>query len=145
MTHVLFACIGLLVATLPAAAQSAALLPPDSPAAYRQQALHGPEHARLVSELLRYELRNIHLLVTSQVLLRPGSYSYTLTNRATVAEVTGGTYTLTYYDAQGQVLDTATGRFSGMAPGASRNQTASFPRPADTARAELSVTAVEAE
>ncbi|GAC1377924.1 MAG: hypothetical protein NVS3B25_11380 [Hymenobacter sp.] len=133
-----------LLAARPAAAQSAtpAL---DSPAAYRQAGLHGPEHARLVRELLRYELRNMKRLVTNHLLLRPNGYSYTITNRATLAEVTSGSYVVSYYNAQGQVLETTTGRFGGMAPGASRNQSVSFPRPPEATRAELSITDIQAE
>ena len=117
----------------------------DSPAAYRQQALHSPEHARLVKALLTYELSNIRSLVTSKLLVRPTGYSFTFTNRATVAEITEGRYAVKYYDAQGKVLDTAKGRFSGLAPGASRNQSVTFPRPPDAARTEIAVTEVVAE
>ena len=144
MNYLVFPLASLLLAAGPVAAQSsgAAL---DSPAAYRRQELRGPEHARLVNDLLRYELRNIRRLVTDEVLLRPDGYSYRITNRATLAEITSGSYTITYYDAQDKILTTTTGTFGGMAPAASRNGSASFPRPPDTARAELKVTAIEAE
>ncbi|SFP98272.1 hypothetical protein [Hymenobacter arizonensis] len=117
----------------------------DSPAAYREQGLHSPEHARLVRELLRYELRNLRSLVASQVQVRPEGYTFTFTNRATIAEITEGTYTMTYYNAQSQVVGATKGRFGGLAPGASRNQSVTFARPADTARTEISVTTVQAE
>ena len=132
------------VLALPAAAQTG-IATIDSPAAYRQQALHSPEHARLVKALLTYELSNIRSLVTSKLLVRPTGYSFTFTNRATVAEITEGRYAVKYYDAQGKVLDTAKGRFSGLAPGASRNQSVTFPRPPDAARTEIAVTEVMAE
>ena len=135
--------VGLLAAG-PAAAQTGNPLI-DSPAAYREAGLRGPEHARLVHELLRYELRNGRRLVATQVLLRPEGYSFIVTNRATVAEITGGAYAVTYYDAQGQVLSTHGGRFGGMAPGASRNQSVTFPPPPGTARAELTITDLQAE
>ena len=117
----------------------------DSPAAYRQQGLHSPEHARLVRELLRYELRNILSLVTSQLQVQPTGYSFTFTNRATLAEITEGRYAVSYYNAEGKVIETAKGRFAGLAPGASRNQSVTFPRPPDTARTEVKVTEVVAE
>jgi hypothetical protein len=117
----------------------------DSPAAYRQAGLHSPEHARLVRELLRYELRNIRSLVTSKLQVAATGYSFTFTNRATMAEITEGRYAVKYYNAEGQVIDTAKGRFSGLAPGASRNQSVTFPRPPDTARTEVTVTEVLAE
>ena len=144
MTRLLLALTAATVTILPAAAQTG-IATIDSPAAYRQAGLRGPEHARLVRELLRYELRNMRTLVIPQVALRPDSYSFILTNRATVAEVVGGAYTVTYYNAQGQPLDTTIGRFGGMAPGASRNQTVTYARPADAIRAELTVTEVTAE
>ncbi|GAB2695775.1 hypothetical protein GCM10011495_10040 [Hymenobacter frigidus] len=144
MTRLLLALTAATFATLPAAAQTG-IATIDSPAAYRQAGLRGPEHARLVRELLRYELRNMRSLIVPQIALRPSSYSFILTNRATVAEVIGGAYTVTYYNAQGQALDTTTGRFGGMAPGASRNQTVTFARPADAIRAQLTVAEVTAE
>ena len=144
MTRLLLALTAATLVTLPAAAQTG-IATIDSPAAHRQAGLRGPEHARLVRELLRYELRNVRRLIIPQVALRPETYSFILTNRATVAEVLGGAYTVTYYNAQGQTLDTTAGRFGGMAPGASRNQTVTHARPADTVRAELTVTEVTAE
>ncbi|MBF9237936.1 hypothetical protein I2I05_11075 [Hymenobacter sp. BT683] len=117
----------------------------DSPAAYRQAGLHSPEHGRLVAELLRYELQNIRSLVATQLQVRPTGYTFVFTNRATVAEITEGRYAVKYYNAQDQVIKTATGRFAGLAPGASRNQSVTFPRPPDTARTELTVTEVTAE
>jgi hypothetical protein len=98
-----------------------------------------------VRELLRYELRHMRSLVASQVQVRPEGYTFTFTNRATVAEVNEGTYAVAYYNAQGQVIATAKGRFGGLAPGASRNQSVTFARPADTVRTEISVTTVQAE
>lgn len=145
MNLLILPLVSLLLAAGPVAAQSSSGAALDSPAAYRRQALRGPEHARLVNDLLRYELRNCRRLVTSEVLLRPDGYSYRITNRATVAEITGGSYTVTYFDAQGKVLATTAGPFGGLAPAASRNGSASFPRPPETARAELTVTAIEAE
>ncbi len=132
------------VLALPAAAQTG-IATIDSPAAYRQAGLRGPEHARLVNELLRYELRNARQLVTNRLTLRPDGYSYVITNRATLAEITGGSYAVTYYNAQNQALKTSTGPLGGMAPGASRNQSVSFARPPDTARAELTITGLDAE
>ena len=132
------------VLALPAAAQTG-IATIDSPAAYRQAGLRGPEHARLVNELLRYELRNARQLVTNRLTLRPDGYSYVITNRATLAEITGGSYAVTYYNAQNQILMTRTGPLGGMAPGASRNQSVSFARPHDTARAELTITDLDAE
>ncbi|WP_152560142.1 hypothetical protein [Hymenobacter sp. IS2118] len=117
----------------------------DSPAAYRQAGLHSPEHGRLVGELLRYELLHMRELVAHQLQVRPAGYTFVFTNRATLAEITEGRYTVKYYDAQDQLLKTATGRFAGLAPGASRNQSVTFPRPPNTARTELTVTEVTAE
>jgi hypothetical protein len=117
----------------------------EGPAAYRQQSLRGAEHRRLVRELLAYEIQHIRPLVSTEVLLRPDGYVYVLTNRATLAAITGGSFTLTYYDAQNQPLATTTGPFGPMAPGGSRNHFVSFPRPADTTRAELVVSSVQAE
>ena len=144
MTRLLLALTAATFAALPAVAQTG-IATIDSPAAYRQTGLRGPEHARLARELLRYELRNMRSLIIPRIALRPGSYSFILTNRATVAEVIGGAYTVTYYNAQGQALDTTTGQFGGMAPGASRNQTVTFARPADAIRAQLTVAEVTAE
>jgi hypothetical protein len=62
-----------------------------------------------------------------------------------VAEITEGRYAVKYYNAEGQVIDTAKGRFGGLGPGASRNQSVTFPRPPDTARTEVTVTEVTAE
>jgi hypothetical protein len=117
----------------------------DSPAAYRQQALLGPDHARLVQALLEYEVTNIRGLLKTNVQLQTTNFTYTLTNRATLAEITGGTYTMTYYNALGKVLGTHTGRFGGMAPGASRNQSVTFRRSPDTDHTELTITSVRAE
>lgn len=144
MNKLLWALAALLPAARPAAAQTGNPLI-DSPAAYREAGLRGPEHVRLVHELLRYELRNIRALVAPRVLLRPEGYSLVLTNRATVAETTGGSYTVTYHDGQGQVLGTHGGRFGGMAPGASRNEAVTAPPPPGTARADVTITDLQAE
>ena len=140
----LFFVLTTAVLALPATAQTG-IATIDSPAAYRQAGLRGPEHARLVNELLRYELRNARQLVTNRLTLRPDGYSYVITNRATLAEITGGSYAVTYYNTQNQILMTRTGPLGGMAPGASRNQSVSFARPPDTARAELTITGLDAE
>lgn len=143
MLRYFFCVLGLSLSTAAVAQTGNPVI--DSPAAYRQQGLHSPEHARLVKDLLTYELGNIRSLITSTLQVRPTGYSFTFTNRATLAEITEGRYAVKYYDAQGKVLNTAKGRFSGLAPGASRNQAVTFPRPPETARAEVTITEVMAE
>jgi hypothetical protein len=130
--------------TMPALAQTGNPVI-DSPAAYRQQGLLGPDHARLVQALLEYEVANISSLLKSSVHLQTANFTYTITNRATLAEVTGGTYTMTYYNALNKVLGISRGRFAGMAPGASRNQSVTFRRSPDTDHTEFIITSVEAE
>jgi len=145
ITQTLPALLGLgLFFTLPAAAQSASLAP-DSPAEERRQSLRGPEHSRLVRDLLSYEVRNIRQFLASEVILRPKGYVYVLINHATLAAVNSGTYTVTYFDAQRQPLQTTTGRFGPMAPGGSRNELVSFPLPAGATHAELVVNNASAE
>ena len=144
MKHLLLVLAGLLALGGTAAAQAA-----DSnyasPAAYRLQGLRGPEHTRLVRELLRYELRHIHSLIRSEVTLEARTFSFTLRNRATLAEVTGGRYLVSFFDAQGQVLGTTPGHFGSIPPRDSQNGQVRYKPPVGAVAAKLAITDLRAE
>ncbi|GAA4362857.1 hypothetical protein GCM10023185_31120 [Hymenobacter saemangeumensis] len=145
MTRLLPALTGLLFAlSFTAAAQSAGPVA-DSPAEERKLSLRGPEHARLVRELLTYETRNIRQFLSSEVILRYDGFVYVLINNATLAAVNGGHYSVTFFNAQNIPLQTTTGNFGPMPPGGSRNEFVRFDLPTRATRAVLTVSHAQAE
>ena len=145
MKNLLLALVGLLLFSGPVLAQSDPAAQRYTAAAYRERALGGPEHARLVRSLLRYELQHIRRFIRSEVWLQRKTFTFTLQNRATLAEVTGGQYLVRFYNANGQLLAEEPGHFGHIPPTDNQNVEVRYAPPAGATSARMELTELHAE
>lgn len=143
MKNLLLVLAGLFCLAGPAAAQPGAA--DYSPADYRRLNLANSEHARLVRALLRYELGHLRSFLRCEALVQRRSFTYTIQNRAALAEVIGGEYVVSFYDAAGTELARVPGHFGHVPPSDSQNMEVRFAPPAGAVTARMRLTSVKAE